>query len=155
MESYNLCLEGRRWGFGLQEECGQRATVKCTFSAVVGEVATVTAKSGDEDDEEVNFLDIQKNLKSYSQKELRALANVTKLNEELREASRENSMLKDKLKNCMDSESRGKRDYSEIQLEPKNELNKVKLNLIAQLMKNEKLERDLNKVKIDLEKSLR
>ncbi|MCE3214874.1 hypothetical protein HAX54_000193 [Datura stramonium] len=34
------------------------------------------AKLDGEDDEEVNFLDIQKNLKNYSQKELRILANV-------------------------------------------------------------------------------
>ncbi|MCD7454137.1 hypothetical protein HAX54_023619 [Datura stramonium] len=108
------------------------------------------AKSDDKDEEEVNFLDIQKNLKTYSQKELRALENVlidayhgvlkekdglvyelnefeveknstvdrlAKLNEEVKKASKENSLLNYKLKKCSESESKGKKSCREIPIE--------------------------------------
>ncbi|MCD7468950.1 hypothetical protein HAX54_007510, partial [Datura stramonium] len=79
----------------------------------------------------------------------------TKLNEEFKEASRENSLLNDKLGKCLDSESKGKKGCSETHLDMESELKKVKINLIAQLERNEELEKDLSKIKPNLDKSLR
>ncbi|MCE0481434.1 hypothetical protein HAX54_039202 [Datura stramonium] len=49
---------------------------------------------------------------------------------------------------------KGNKAFNEVQVELEDELKKVKINLTAQLDRNEKLELDLVRVKADLDKSL-
>ncbi|MCD7467027.1 hypothetical protein HAX54_004199 [Datura stramonium] len=104
-------------------------------------IFALIVKSNDKDDKDEKDVLIDELGESEVERNFMA-DRLIKLNEELREASRENFMLNDKLKKCMDSESIGKKVSSEIQLELESELKRIKLNLTAQLERNGELEKD-------------
>ncbi|XP_070022695.1 uncharacterized protein [Nicotiana sylvestris] len=159
----------------------------------------------DEKDEndEVNFRDVQKNLKSYSSKKLRSLANVlidayysldndkkiltielgeaeqsrddlvvcvVDLNKTIANLEKEKEVLNEKI-NSVENErdglmglnlehrtvslGKGKEVDSKTHIKLEKELNDVKTSLNGELEKNRQLQAEFEKVKIDLEKSLK
>ncbi|XP_070057389.1 uncharacterized protein [Nicotiana tomentosiformis] len=151
--------------------------------------ALMTKFDDDEDNEkdEVNFLNIQRNLKNYSKKILMSLANIlidayhsfineknvltekireveqeryelvviiADLKEQVEEIARENTLLKNQMKKWINT-PKEKEVASETQLKLESELKEVKISLIAELEKNRQLQKDLKRVKNNLDKSLK
>ncbi|XP_070053638.1 uncharacterized protein [Nicotiana tomentosiformis] len=144
-------------------------------------IFALMAKSDEEEDkeeDEVSFLDVQRNLKTYSKKKLMSLKNVlidayhslineknalieevgnieqerddmvvfiVDLKEQVKEVTRENTLLKNQTKKWMDI-PKGKEVASEAQLELESELKKVKTSLVVELEKNRQLQEELKKV---------
>ncbi|XP_070013896.1 uncharacterized protein [Nicotiana sylvestris] len=171
-------------------------------------------KDEDDDGDEVNFLDVQRNLKSYSQKKLISSANVlidvyhnlindkkvltielgeveherddlvvvvVDLKETIKDLKKEKDALTEKIKNVeyerddllvvvvdlketieelkrknsFVNTQKEKEVASKAHLKLENELKMVKSSLCAELERNRQLEKDLGRVKNDLEKSLK
>ncbi|XP_070049073.1 uncharacterized protein [Nicotiana tomentosiformis] len=130
-------------------------------------IFALMAKSDDDKDnkeDEVSFLDVQRNLKTYSKKKLFSLANVlidayhslinekNSLIEEIGDIEQERDDmvvsivdLKEEVEE-MDS-PKSKEVASEAQLELESELKKVKTNIVVELEKNRQLQEDLKRVK--------
>ncbi|MCD7472687.1 hypothetical protein HAX54_014013 [Datura stramonium] len=127
--------------------------------SIFDSIFALMAKSDGEYDEKASILDIQKNLKHYSQKELRALDNV--LIDAYHGIINEKGVLatdlqqSKRLKKCMESEFKGKKFVTKLQVKLEDELEKIKLNLSSQLERNEDLEKELINVNTGLDKSLR
>ncbi|XP_060210774.1 uncharacterized protein LOC132637744 [Lycium barbarum] len=119
------------------------------------------SKSEDEDDngnEKVNFFDVQKNLKNYSQKKLISLANV--LIDTFHSLINEKNVLNEDIEGLeqmnkwVNTPSKGKQVGSEIYFELDSELKRAKTNLSIHLERNRELQEDLSRVKSELDKSL-
>ncbi|XP_075103439.1 uncharacterized protein LOC142178021 [Nicotiana tabacum] len=133
----------------------------------------------DDDEYEVNFLDSQRNLKSYSQKRHISLANIVidayhnlikdknALIVELGEVEHERddllvvvvdlkeTTMKLKRGGRHEINQKGKGVASEAHIKLENELQTVKSIMCVELERNRQLQEDLGRVKSDLEKSLK
>ncbi|XP_075101915.1 uncharacterized protein LOC142177338 [Nicotiana tabacum] len=138
----------------------------------------------DDDNSEVNFRDVQRNLKSYSPKKLMSLASVlidvyhslvedkNVLTLELGEAEQTRDDLeRDDLlivivdlretieglrtKSTPGNSGKGKEVSSEAHIRPENELKALKTSMCVETEKNKHLQTKLERVKSDLEKSLK
>ncbi|XP_070028589.1 uncharacterized protein [Nicotiana sylvestris] len=146
------------------------------------------AQCDEDEDDEVNFRDVLRNLKSYSSKKLRddLVVCVVDLNETIINLEKEKEALNEKitsvenerddlmvvvvdLKEIVEEETikglnrehrtvslgKGKEVASETHIKLEHELNDVKTSLCGELEKNRQLQAELEKVKSDLEKSLK
>ncbi|XP_070019952.1 uncharacterized protein [Nicotiana sylvestris] len=112
-------------------------------------IFALMAKSDDDEDKEGD----EKNLVALNKRDDMVIS-IIDLKEQVEEVTRENNLLKNQTKNWMDN-TKGKEVASKTQLELESELKKVKTSLVAELEKKRQLQKDLKRIKNDLDKSLK
>ncbi|XP_070043166.1 uncharacterized protein [Nicotiana tomentosiformis] len=164
---------------GEDDEQSDRSMIAVKSEAVKYDYIFALMVKSNDDEYEVNFLDSQRNLKSYSQKRHISLANIVidayhnlikdknALIVELGEVEHERddllvvvvdlkeTTMKLKRGGRHEINQKGKGVASEAHIKLENELQTVKSIMCVELERNRQLQEDLGRVKSDLEKSLK
>ncbi|XP_060211645.1 uncharacterized protein LOC132639188 [Lycium barbarum] len=128
-----------------------------------GSISALMAKSDtDDDDKEINFLDIEKNLKD----ELNQVIDETEkerddlrissgeMKKQIHETNQQYILLESQVREGVKISFKGKGEANETFLVLEKMLKIAKLSLIAEIEMNVLLEKDLNRVKFDFDKAL-